>query len=416
MSGRSSWSALLCVALCVNRIHAADDAWFPSEPSQPVDRCVQAALRNDPEVAISESEARAAALYGADEDAWKNPELRLGKPFPADGDGDAIQASFRVFPPRPGESADAALVASAQAAQELAKVELDRFELALRVRQAYVDACLAERKIAVRQDALTAAKERLAALDQRVAAGGADKLERAVAAARVIEMAEETDAARSDFNVVLAELNYLCGEPAGALVAPNVGLPDQDLAGLQAIARARRVELAMAKQAAREAAGNSRIADRAAWPWFTFAEASCDVTDDHERDYSFLVGIELPLFDRQTGLRAGEKSRAADTQRLIDVVARRIDREVAEAYARLHARESAAQKQDADVQATMRELDGMTQALRGQGGDALDSASVMDARARLVLRAEERISDLILARLELHHALGLRGLDDIPGQ
>jgi outer membrane protein TolC len=388
----------------------ADDRFDPRPDAdlQAVDRMVLIACKQGLRRANVKWEIAKGEILDAG--SWENPELRLGRPFPdnTNGNDPTIETALRWEPPKPGVSRDERAIAGASAGIAGADVDAARHALALRVRTEYANVLFQQRLVAVSERRVTNEQARMKAQDALAALGTGTILERNSAALRVFEAQEELDKLRSTSADSLGILSASVSGPVPpALSMPVVGLPVDVVGKQQDAARTHRPEIKRAMHALRKAQATRSLNERATTPWLSFGEISCDRLENGENDYGVRIGIEIPLFERKSGARQANRHAVAFAAEDVKIVDQQVIQEADLARSNLDQARAAERDYRKRHDEMMEQIRQSVAGLEANGGDQIATLGLEDERLRLERGLIEKTWATLNAELALHHALGL---------
>jgi outer membrane protein, heavy metal efflux system len=339
---------------------------IPSDHKEPA-ALVRQALANNPELKSYTAEIAAAKGTLRTAGTIRNPELNTQAGYKsardnsggASGEGAAWSVSVNQTLEYPGRIALRKAIAKGDV--DLAELHLQQFRLALaaRVRTlAYNIAIAQERSIAAREvaDRFQALSDVLA---QRPAAGVTPLLE-----ARIID-ANTLNFRRQEREVVLmaktaaAELNQLCGRPAGAPLQVNAGNLELREISLRTLLDAGRTnafdirirQRELVQQGFRVAlARNERFPAIAIGPYYLEENAT-----DREQQAGIGISLPLPLWDRNIGNIETSKAREQQAQASLLATQREVERRITQSAATFEAKREQIAKWQPDTVTTFRE-------------------------------------------------------------
>lgn len=342
------WSVFLVGASLVGGSAAA------AEPLT-LSGAVARALEQNPEVnrAAQEVKAAEAQLTGASRLLRDNPRLSASAGRRSTVRGDAFDFGLELMQPLEIAGQRAARVDAAEAALLAARAELQnqRAEVAADARAAFAGVLAGQAQVRAAESAAEFARKALAAVRERLQAGASTQLDVNAAlvevgrAQRELLSARRTlIASRAELALLLAhypraELN-LAGELEAVVEQMANGRPT-DLDAAVATALNQRADLAAAKASVAAAQAQLSVANRTAVP--TPAIGVGYEQEGDEQVIQGLLGVELPVFDRNQAERGTAAARLSQAKIRLDALERRIPREVTSALERLEAARAAVQ-------------------------------------------------------------------------
>lgn len=376
-----------------------------------IEDAVRIGVLNHPALRKTGYGVRAAAGREMQAGLLPNPSVGLEiESLGADaGDGGETALVFEQEFPTAGKRRKARDVAEADRMIEQATFRATAYEVATRVRIAFVAALAAERRLEAFESLLALSDEVLAAADVRVEAGAATEADRL--RARVVQEQAELDtvAARVRSDAARRALASAMGLET-ALEAALTGdlaslpaLPDQE--ETVALTLERNAEVERAQHAIERAARAHTLAKARATPNL-FAGIGPRYSDpDGETTLDVSVGVEIPLFDRNQGEVAARMAERIGAGAAMGATRLRLIEAVADAWSSyLTARLSADAYADSLLLKAERTLELTQEAYRAGKADYL---RLLDAQQTLV-RARIAYVDALEA---LHEAAAtLEGL------
>jgi hypothetical protein len=350
----------------------------PDLPRQPIDVAVELAWANDAKLGQLDLAARVAARLEAGAGLIANPELRLGDDLlHANAGKDGYAAAVRWSPPRPGQLAAEAAVASGATGQARMEAERRRSKLAAFVRLAYVDTIMLGRLAGVEAQRVALERERAAVVERLIILGTRNQLDRTAARLRITEAGAKQGKLLLTLNRRREELEALVGRADLELVVPDFTPLATRWDDLRATALRERPELIATAFAEHEAGARGRLAAQQAWPWFSFVQVGVGFDRDLANDGAQVqVGIEVPLADNGDAQRAAALEQVhfqrREGQRLILQAQAALDRAHAAFVAALAARSNGA----VETTAALAEADAVITGAMAQGADPLALADL----------------------------------------
>jgi len=383
-----------------------------------LDACVQSALAASPELKHLDQAAASAAAVVIDAGAWSNPELRLGRQFPArtKADDPLVETAVRWWMPRPGAGADERAIATGDSEELRQRAAKARNDLAARVRDAYLAAAQQSRLITRQESALAREKQRTAIVEQLITLGRRTAVDRTDCALRRLAAEAELDRQRRVQDAAVAELRTLVGRPPPRpLPPPAIALPAGDLTQLRTVAHACRAELAGAHAALVTAQAQRALAARRADPWLTFTEVGWSPLGDGGNDFSVRLGVELTILDRHIGVRRAGEIAVEEILVGIKLASARIDAEVEAAWQALVAAQTAEVAYRARGDGLVADIAGIKAGLAAQDGDPLAVLALEAGRDDIERTRASLSSEVLRARNALRSALGLDSAPPVEG-
>lgn len=367
-----TFSVILNLAVFCPAALAADarSSPAPALANAPVEieRLVDDALRNNPELAFYQAELAAAKSERRQAGAWPNPELNAeaGRKRSRDpsgslaGEGMAWSVSLAQPLDFPGRIALRKAIADRQV--ELAELGLEQFRrtLAARVREAAYRLFIAQARAESASQAARRGRDLMEVLVQRDPAGITPLLEMRLIEASVIALSGRATDATAQAIAAAAELSHLRGRPPGE--APRIAparldfsaLPPASVLAAQALTnnyeiRAQQVELA--QQGLRvDLARKDRWKEINVAPFYAQEKAG-----ERETVAGLGVSIPVPLWNRNQGSIAAAEARQNQAETAVALVQRRIEREVRERAEAYSARLEQISQWPADIEENLRE-------------------------------------------------------------
>lgn len=334
-----------------------------------------------------------------------NPRLTVG----TTERGARATASFYAFLPFLGRRQAAIGAGEAQAAVVAAGVDVARLDALLATGRAWVDLWLAERESDTAEESARR-WERLAEIaDERVASGDASRLDAMRAHAEAARARAEVDALLELRSGAAARLSIALDRDPSSPLATEGSLPAvralPELATLMASLDAHPL-LTRARASDSAAEAGVRWQRRSRWPIFGVqAGASIAARSGAPNDFSGAMLLDLPVFSGPGLHRARAEETLVRSEG--EVERRRLESELADAYARCRAAERRLRAQVDDVLPSAREVAEL--ALEAYREGRLDMTAVLVAEQgyldalRMTRRAE---AELALALANLDHAVG----------
>lgn len=311
-----------------------------------IDRLVDDALENNPELAFYRAEIAAAKAERRAAGAWPNPELGVdvGRKRAEDaagslaGEGTAWSVTIAQPLEFPGRIALRKAIASRQV--ELAELGLEQFRvtLASKVRELGYRLHIAQEQAEATLQAAHRSQELVEVLVQRDPAGINPLLESRLIEATVITLNSRATEALNEAKRLAGELNQLRGQPldtpvtisAATLEFPD--LPPADILVDQALTnnfeiRAQHLELA--QQGLRvDLSRKDRWEPITVSPFYSREKAG-------ERESTIGIGLSmpLPLWNRNTGNIKAAEARQQQAEAAVHLTQRRVERELRERIA-----------------------------------------------------------------------------------
>jgi outer membrane protein, heavy metal efflux system len=328
---------------------------------------VRQALAYNPELKFYAAEIRAAEGTLKTAGTIRNPELNTQAGYKSardnsggpSGEGAAWSVSINQTFEYPERIALRKAIAKGDI--ELAGLHLQQFRLTLaaRVRTlAYSISIAQQRSIAAREvaDRFQALSDVLA---QRPPAGATPLLETRIVDANTLNFRRQELEAALAAKSAVAELNQLCGRPAGAALQVNAGelkLLEMSLHPLVDAARANAFDIRirqreLAQQGFKVAlARNERFPAIAIGPYYSQENA---VEKEHQAGIG--ISLPLPLWDRNIGNIETSKAREEQAQASLLVTQRDVERRVAQSAATFKAKRDQIANWQVDTVAKFRE-------------------------------------------------------------
>jgi len=329
---------LCCLALlgAASAAHGGDEPTAPATLSE--DDAVRLALANNCELAVLAGEIRERELL-ADFAAGdiNNPELRvqdLSSTYFSEEENRQLQVGLRWQPPALGELGLEAQEETVALSERTVQFRNRRVELAAEVRLTFAETIMrkAALEIAVRQSDLEG--KRLEVIENLVSLGERRLLEQIKARKRLRTTQSEAAKIRQLYLNNRTKLTALTGsEAAPADLPDNPPLLELDLDCLRETARKHRPESALTAQQAELAVRRRRVERGKLAPWISFVEVDQHFESDDEDWQELRLGLQLPLFNWNSGKRQAAALAVAQTDQDAAAVAEAIDGELAAAVA-----------------------------------------------------------------------------------
>lgn len=386
-------------------------AWAPlfGAQTEPLTfaEALRLALATSPDVAAAEKAVEAARAGIAVARQVPNPELTLerAKETPHD-------AATLAFPLETGGKR-ARRVALAEASARLAQAELQRVtgEARQQVRRAYFSLAGAERQAAVReQQARFAARVRDAA-QARFDTGDRPRLDVVQAALTLAQAQVDLDAARGTAEAARTSLAVLLGRPADAPLSPVddlVGQPLPPAPALTTLALGSSTELARLQQQVEEQTARVALARAARVPDLTLAP-----TVTHDSPPEFLWGwraavtLAVPLFHNHGAEVEVEQRTLEQRQAELDGARRRLEGEVARAFAVAASAQRAARVYRDQVLPQTEEVERMAEDSYRSGQTGLETLmQALQTTRETRAKAIQAATDYQAALADLEQAMG----------
>lgn len=315
-------------------------------------RAIALALEHDLEVRTATAEVGGAQAELAGASRWvnANPRLSGSAGSRATERGNALDFGIEVEQPIEIGGQRGARVAAAEAQVAAAKAELARrrAEVAARTVELFAGVLAAEARLKAAEDGLVFARRSVDVVRDRLQAGDASRLDVNASLVELGRSQGEVLTARRDLLNRRAELAFaLALDPTVELhLAPELEAVVAGMAGgPPAVADAtttalnQRADLQAARASVAAAKARSSVAIRTAVP--TPAVGVGYQREGDERVIQGLLAVDLPLFDRNQAERGVAAARVTQAQSRLDVLERRIPREVQSAVGRLEAAQAA---------------------------------------------------------------------------
>lgn len=342
-AARVALAGLLSVVTLATSSAAAEE---PPKMALSLGDALARAEKHAPDVVMARYATRRAAAHrvGAGVVMPSNPTISLdgrplinGAPLPEYGFGAMIEAPFELG------GAPGARVREAERGTDVARAELavERLRARAGAFAAYVRAQIAEQRIAATHVAADIAKRMLDASHQRSELGAAGDIEQTLAASDAAQIdAQITDAIRRR-DLHLMELRDVLDLPPSQPIALTtvVGDPDPALPGDALVARAlvARPEMAVVKKRIDLLDATDERLERETFPRVGLY-TGIDASPANPWFGIFGVSVELPVAQRNAGPRAVVRAERDGEAERVDLLARRIAREVTAARASFEAK------------------------------------------------------------------------------
>ncbi len=296
---------------------------------------VELGLAHSRELALLQSNITVARYRLDSAGSLENPELRvrdLSTRYFTEG-FDEVQLGLRWTPPRPGGLSQSEQTSRVELEERRVRASRFRQELIRKIRRNCATFSMLDNHWQLANRRLQLETERLRIIEGMVKQGNRSVVYFTKAKMWLAESKNDLSRIERQRNVVLRRLQRLTGSETPIHVHPaplsTLTLPQDELVRL---ALENRPETKLAVQRKQLALDQYEFERYQRIPWFSMIEANYHLEKDNTDWAELMVGVELPLFNFNTGNIRATRQAVQRKDAQIEVNSERIENEVVEGY------------------------------------------------------------------------------------